>query len=263
MKKFLKVVGICLGLVIINQLIIGCISIIGAIFIKDSNKVREYIYTLVFIGDLVTLILVHLMYSIYDKKLLSKDIFNKMNIKDIMYITLFGIGLSVIVLILSGILTKLIPSYTNVQKQLEYTRNSISQLFIIIILIPIYEEIIFRRVIFGYLKENYNIICAIIIQALVFGIAHGNIVQGIYTFILGVALAFVYMYCNSLWASIILHIIFNLFGILIVPNLVSINPIMEYVIIIFGIVCLVISILKIMKNRGQIYINKLNNLENK
>ena len=254
MKKFLKSVGICLGLVIMNQLIIGCISIIGAIFIKDSKKISEYIYTLVFTGDLITLILVHLMYSIYDKKLLSKNIFKKVNIKDIMYITLFGIGLSVIVLNLVQILTKLISSYTNVQQQLKYASNSISQLFIIIILIPICEEIIFRRVIFGYLKENYNIVCAVIIQALVFGIAHGNIVQGTYTFILGIALALAYIYCNSLWGSITLHITFNLMGLLIIPKLVDMNPSLVYVLLIIGIACLVVSLFKLMKKyEGFLY----------
>lgn len=247
MKKFLKSVGICLGLVIINQLIIGVISTIGAVFIKDFNKISEYIYILVFIGDLITLILVHLMYSIYDKKLVSKEIFKKVNIKDIMYITLFGIGLSVIVLNLTGILTEFIPSYTNIQNQIEYASNSIYQLFITIILIPICEEIIFRRVIFGYLKENYNIVGAVIMQALVFGIAHGNIVQGTYTFILGIALGLVYMYCNSLCGSIILHITFNLMGSLIIPKLVAMNPSLVYVLLIIGIVCLVFSLLKVMK----------------
>ena len=77
-------------------------------------------------------------------------------------------------------------------------------MIIVILLIPIYEEIIFRYVIFGYLKENYNIVCAVIGQALIFGFPL-NIVQGIYTFLLGIALALIYMYCDSLVGSIILH----------------------------------------------------------
>lgn len=247
MKKFLKSVGICLGLMILNQLIIGLVSGIGAIFIKDANKIGEKIYILAFIGDLITLTLVYFMYSIYNKKLLSKNVFKKINLKDIVYIILFGIGLSIIILNLTGILTKLIPSYTNVQNHLEHTKNSILQLSIIIILIPICEEIIYRRVIFGYLKENYNIVCSIIIQALVFGIAHGNIVQGIYTFILGIALALVYVCFNSLWGSIILHIIFNFMGLLIIPKVVSINPSLIYVLLIIGIACLLLSLFKVMK----------------
>ena len=247
MKKFLKSVGICLGLIILNQLSIGLILAIGDILIKSTNKIGEYTCILVFIGDLITVTLIYLMYFIYDKKLLSTDIFKKVATKDIIYIIVFGIGFSIILLNLAGILTKLVPSYTNVQNQLEYASNSILQLFITIILIPICEEIIFRRVIFGYLRENYNIACSVIIQALVFGIAHGNIVQGTYTFILGISLALVYMYCNSLWGSIILHITFNLMGLFIVPKLVTMNPSIVYVFLIIGIVCLLFSLFKVMK----------------
>lgn len=258
MKKFLESVAICVGLMILNQLIIGLASVIGTIFIKDVNKIGEYIYIFAFIGDLSTLILVYFMYSIYNIKLLNKSVLKKINLKDIVYIILFGVGFSIIVLNLTGILTKLIPSYTNVQNQLEYTSNSILQLCIVIILIPICEEIIYRRVIFSYLKENYNIVGAIIIQALLFGIAHGNIVQGIYTFILGITLALVYIYCNSLWGSIILHIIFNFMGLVIIPKVVAINPSLIYLLLIVGIACLLLSLFKVMKKYEHILYNWCN-----
>ncbi|MFN2987262.1 lysostaphin resistance A-like protein, partial [Escherichia coli] len=86
---------------------------------------------------------------------------------------------------LSGILTKIIPSYGEVVNQLNVASKSALQLVIAIILIPIYEEIVFRGIIFGYLRKNFNIIVAILVQALIFGIMHLNLVQGIYTFILG------------------------------------------------------------------------------
>ena len=247
MKKFLKSLGICIGLPGINQLIIGFIATIMVVFIQKPNKVSEHIYTIVFIGNFITLILAHLMFSVYDKKLLSKDILKKVDIKEAIYISLFGVGLSIILLSLSGILTKLIPSYMNVQNQLQSASNSLLQLILTIIILPIYEEIIFRYVIFGYLKKNYSIVCAVIVQALVFGLVHGNIVQGIYTFILGICLALMYMYCESLLGSIILHVIFNLCGILIIPKLVAINPAIGYIILILGILCLVFSLFKIMK----------------
>ncbi|WP_226896710.1 CPBP family glutamic-type intramembrane protease [Paraclostridium benzoelyticum] len=62
-------------------------------------------------------------------------------------------------------------------------------------------------------------------QALVFCISHLNIVQGIYTFILRIALALIYMYSESLSGSILLHVIFNLLVILILPKLMGDNPI--------------------------------------
>ena len=81
-----------------------------------------------------------------------------------------------------------------------------------------------------------------------------NIVQGTYTFILGIALALAYIYCNSLWGSITLHITFNLMGLLIIPKLVDMNPSLVYVLLIIGIACLVVSLFKLMKKyEGFLY----------
>ncbi|MBC6005011.1 MAG: CPBP family intramembrane glutamic endopeptidase [Paeniclostridium sordellii] len=254
MKKFLKSLSICIGIFIINFFIGGLVSVIFGIVIGDSNEFNQYRDILIFITDIITLILVHLILLWYNQKLLSKATFKKIKPNEAINISLLGVGISIILSTLTGILSILIPSYTNIQNQFLGANNSLLQLGIVILLIPIYEEIIFRYVIFGYLKENYNIVCAIIGQALVFGFFHLNIVQGIYTFLLGIALALVYMYSESLVGSIILHVIFNLFGTLIIPKFAAINPMMQYVIIIFGIVCLVISILKILKKyEGILY----------
>lgn len=247
MKIFLKSIGMCLGVLILNQIIVGFVSFIGALIIKSPIKINEYLYVLVFIGDLATLVLIHFIYSVYDKKLLSKEVFNKLDFKTIINIVLFGVGLSVILLMLVGILIRLIPSYIDVENQLQILNSSILQSLMAVVLIPICEELVFRRVIFGYLRKNLNIVLAVILQALIFGIAHGNIVQGIYTFILGIALALIYIDCNSLWGPITLHITFNFMGLFVVSKLASVSPIFEYVLLIVGVVCLVLSLLKLFK----------------
>ncbi|CEN92721.1 CPBP family intramembrane glutamic endopeptidase [Paraclostridium sordellii] len=252
MKKILKSIGLCLGLLVLNVIMTNIVSSIFAVFTKNPNELNQNLYTLVFIGDLITLILVHYIFLDFNKKILSKDIFKKISMKDTINISLFGIGCSAVLLILSGILSQIFPDYKNVVNQIQLASNYWSQLILAIVLIPIYEEIFFRRVIFGYLREKYNLIGAVIGQALVFGFAHGNIVQGIYTFILGIALALIYVYSESLVGSIIVHIIFNLLGILVIPKLIAINPAMIYLIIIFGIVCIGISISKIFKKYENI-----------
>ncbi|QYE98810.1 CPBP family intramembrane glutamic endopeptidase [Paraclostridium sordellii] len=247
MKKLLKSIGLCLCLLVLNVIMTNIVSSIFAVFTKNPNELNQNLYTLVFIGDLITLILVHFIFLDFNKKILSKDIFKKISIKDAINISLFGIGCSTVLLILSGILSQIFPDYKNVVNQIQLASNYWSQLILAIVLIPIYEEIFFRRVIFGYLREKYNLIGAVIGQALVFGLAHGNIVQGVYTFILGIALALIYVYSESLVGSIIVHIIFNLLGVLVIPKLIAVNPAMIYLIIIFGIICIGISISKIFK----------------
>jgi len=119
------------------------------------------------------------------------------------------------------------------------------QLIITIVFIPIYEEIFYKGIIFGYLRKNFNIIVAIVVQDLVLGVMHLNLVQGIYTFILGIVLALIYMYSESILGNITVHIIFNLLGALIVPMLLSKFPIMVIVLLILGIVLFIFSVIKI------------------
>ena len=180
-----------------------------------------------------------------NERLLRRIKIKKINLKEYFYIIALSIGVSILLLFLSGILSKIIPSYGDVVNQLNVASKSSLQLVIAIILIPIYEEIVFRGIIFGYLRKNFNIIVAVLVQALIFGIMHLNLVQGIYTFILGIVLALIYMYSDSILGNITVHIIFNLLGALIVPMLLSKFPIMVIVLLILGIVLFIFSVIKI------------------
>lgn len=76
------------------------------------------------------------------------------------------------------------------------------------ILVPIMEEIIFRYGIHGTIARS-NLIVAYIVSSLVFGIMHGNLIQGGYTAILGFVLAYVYTKTNNLWYPIAIHMTIN------------------------------------------------------
>ena len=100
-----------------------------------------------------------------------------------------------------------------------------SVLFIItaIFMAPIVEELIFRGLILHYCRlftgsdkdqlENRNytlyLIIANLLQALFFGLYHGNWIQGTYAFIFGILLGFIAIKTDSLMISTLLHIIIN------------------------------------------------------
>jgi membrane protease YdiL (CAAX protease family) len=93
------------------------------------------------------------------------------------------------------------------------TYFSLPMLLILITFQPIGEEIFFR----GFLLEKINSYAgkeaAIIITALLFGIAHlsfGNIYPAIITTIVGFLLAFLVIKTKNLYSAITAHIIFNL-----------------------------------------------------
>lgn len=76
------------------------------------------------------------------------------------------------------------------------------------ILAPIIEELIFRYVIIGFYKDSAK--TGIIISSVLFGLAHMNVIQSSYAFVLGLILGYVYVSSNkNLIESILVHLVIN------------------------------------------------------
>lgn len=82
-----------------------------------------------------------------------------------------------------------------------------------VIVAPICEELIFRGVTMQYAKKAMPFWVANLFQALLFGIYHMNVIQGVYAFVIGVMLGYICEKGGSLYLSILFHMIFNLWGV--------------------------------------------------
>ena len=80
---------------------------------------------------------------------------------------------------------------------------------------PICEEIIFRGFIFKIIRQKYSTSIAIIINSFLFGIIHLSPSAIIPASILGAALSIIRIKTNSVYGSIIIHSLHNLFALLI------------------------------------------------
>jgi len=87
----------------------------------------------------------------------------------------------------------------------------INSIFIVLI-VPIYEEIFFRKQILGLLLKKYSPAVAIILGSALFACAHLRINDIGALFISGLLYSFVYYKTKSLEASILLHSLTNLTG---------------------------------------------------
>lgn len=77
------------------------------------------------------------------------------------------------------------------------------------IVVPFAEELFFRGVLYTWFREHWSIWPSALLSALIFGVAHGDIVVGSVAFILGIVLAFVYEYSHSLWNAFMIHAVNN------------------------------------------------------
>ena len=92
-------------------------------------------------------------------------------------------------------------------EQASSTSTTISMLLYASFLGPITEELVFRGFVLKTLHK-YGSLQAIFICALLFGLFHGNLVQGIFAFGVGLVLGYVAEYYSIYWAMA-LHIINN------------------------------------------------------
>ena len=79
-------------------------------------------------------------------------------------------------------------------------------------IVPIYEELIFRRVIYDDTKKLFNAKIAALVSAVLFGLIHlhGSYIQITVTMVGGLLSAYCYEKTQSLYACILLHSIHNL-----------------------------------------------------
>ncbi|MBQ5735852.1 MAG: CPBP family intramembrane metalloprotease [Lachnospiraceae bacterium] len=125
-----------------------------------------------------------------------------------------------------------------------YGGSIIFEFIAMVIIAPLLEEILFRGIIFARLREYMSVKVAIVISALIFGIIHGNVVQGIYAFIIGICLAYIYERYNTLLAAVLFHMSANLMSVIMTecePVVRLISKALVYNII--GVVCLVMGII--------------------
>lgn len=104
-------------------------------------------------------------------------------------------------------------SYIQMMETAGFTELSLGIILATVCLAPIGEELLFRGVTLRLAKNaGVNFWVANVIQALCFGIAHLNVVQGIYAFAMGLIIGYIYEKYNSLYVPILLHALINLLG---------------------------------------------------
>lgn len=74
---------------------------------------------------------------------------------------------------------------------------------------PIVEEILFRGLVYNRLKKYCVVPAAVLLSAVLFGLFHGNLVQGVYGFLMGCLMALVYECSGSFLHAVLFHAVAN------------------------------------------------------
>lgn len=120
-----------------------------------------------------------------------------------------GLSLALNNLILIGNLSALSSTYETTATSM-YSAPFALQIVCLAILSPIAEELVFRGLMFRRMRENTDAKLAFIYTAGIFGIFHGNFVQMVYGFLMGLMLAWLCEKYGSVLAPIVAHVTANL-----------------------------------------------------
>lgn len=102
-----------------------------------------------------------------------------------------------------------INSFFGVDFEGMYTLGLAQSLIFIGVLMPIFEEILFRGLIMGQLLKLGSKWIGIITQSLLFAFSHFSLIQGFYVFLLGLITGYAVTKTKSIKSGIVIHIIFN------------------------------------------------------
>jgi membrane protease YdiL (CAAX protease family) len=111
-------------------------------------------------------------------------------------------------------LVDLIPVPELIQAEFEKVGGGtgIASFLLMVIIAPVFEELVYRGIILDGLLKKYSALVAILISSLIFGIAHLNPWQFIPGFMVGAFAGWIYYRTKNLTLTMILHATVNLVG---------------------------------------------------
>lgn len=206
-----------------------------------SKAITDIVTTATVPGLLVSAVLCILVFLVY--KVVRKKQFDIKTIKwkESVYFASFAAFMSSALVLVLSLLASIIPvglfeAHEGATTDMIGSTPFWLTLLTVGIMVPIMEEIIFRYGIHGTLSRS-NLWVGYLVSSLLFGLIHGNLIQFIYTAILGFAMAMAYSKGQNIWYSFFMHMAFNMvsvFGMLFGGNI--------WYFVVIGVVALAINI---------------------
>lgn len=162
---------------------------------------------------------------------------------EIILLLLAGAGLAQYGNFLMAMLQSFVSSeaYQDSMTRITEGKSLLMMIFWMGIVAPAAEEMIFRWLIYLRLRDWLKMPVAAVISGLIFGIYHGNIVQGIYASILGTAFACILEMSGNIYSSMLLHMGANIWSLLITEYALDLFS-MKYGIQILALIYLILLI---------------------
>lgn len=230
-KKHFSKIGLMyfLGTLIIFGIQIACSKIASAI---NPNLMTEN-YNLYFLIIMLPMYAISMPLTILLISRIPAATIEKKNMTVKQWFVAFFMCYSIVYLsnIIGNVLTTVISTIkgsavSNVMLDLSTTLSPWASIPVMVILAPIMEELIFRKLLIDR-TVKFGEGTAILMSGLMFGLFHGNLNQFAYAFTLGIFFGFLYVKTGKILYTVILHMVINFFGSVVAPLLLNYSGYME------------------------------------
>ncbi|GEM_PF-5845764 len=169
--------------------------------------VRANLVPLTAVSEVLALVLFWLAFWFLGGSLLRQCQFRPRPARDLWMAAGLGIGIS---LMLSGVLNlfnvhRFFPEHAEMMQALIDQPSLPVALFAVGLFGPLFEEIMYRGIIFNRMRTAFSLPVALLLHAAVFGAFHGNFLQGTYAFFTSIPIALTYVWTGSLWVPVSIH----------------------------------------------------------
>ncbi len=174
------------------------------------DKIMESQALLVIISGVISLLLVCIIFKARHEKIKEQLYLTPITKKSIPVLLILGVSLN---LLISGILA-LLPIPAEIlqgyeQQSAALTQVSVVTLLATVIVAPVVEEVFCRGLMLSRFQKGMPTAVAIVLQAFIFGLLHGNPLWITYATVIGIVFGVVAHKQKSIIGSIILHFSFN------------------------------------------------------
>ena len=235
MKKVLKSLGLTLLYIITYYAAVLIVGIAVGIFLAVKmiasgqmgadaasglqGEIAAYTGVILLATSLVAFMLLWLIFVIRKKSIFSFISLRKIGFKETGIIVAAGVSLNFLVHYIMQYMvsaTALKDHMADFEKLIKPLMDGsfIGVVFTVGIVAPVFEEILFRGLIYNELRKSMPAWVSVLLQAVAFAIFHGNWVQGVYTVVIGIVFALVYIWLKSIWAAIAIHVFYNMTSVL-------------------------------------------------
>lgn len=231
--------------------LIDVISFLALDYIVDNAMM------LTIIANIITLLSYYIILKIRNSPIKERLDLKRVPFKKLWPVIPLGLSLNFFISYILDLLyipENIMKEYTQSVSLIDNT-DFIITFIAAVIVAPVFEEVLTRGLIFKSLQRGMPTVIALIIQSLIFGLMHGQILWISYATVFGLILGIIKLRYESLYACILLHSSINISSYIVEPviNAVSGNTTIQAILFLLSIAItiLLLAVIYNKKNKAK------------